>query len=95
MQVAVSHSLYPRDVNPQNTIDEELRHGQQSNLEEYFCHHPVHTFSDFSAGKFAVVNRKLKGLKAATTPMVIHTTKTGARGINFDLYKDAIVLCAF
>jgi len=76
-------------------IDEELKHGQQSHLQEYFSHHPVHTFSDFSASKFAKVNLALKGLKDATTPMVIHTTKAGARGVNFDLYRDAIVLCAF
>ena len=76
-------------------VDEQLQHGQQSQLQEYFGHHPVRTFSDFSAGKFAQVNLALKSLKAATYPMVIHTTKTGARGINFDLYKDAIVLCAF
>jgi hypothetical protein len=55
----------------------------------------VRTFSSFLAGKFAQVNLALKSLKAANYPMVIHTTKTGARGINFDLYKDAIVLCAF
>ena len=27
--------------------------------------------------------------------MVIHTSKAGARGVNFDLFRDAIVLCAF
>ena len=46
----------------------------------------MRTFSDFSAGKFAKVNLALKSLKDATYPMVIHTTKAGARGVNFDLY---------
>ena len=76
-------------------IDEELKNGQQSNLQQFFGHHPVHTFSDFSSSKFGDVNLALKNLKNDSYPMVIHTTLTGARGTNFALYKDAIVLCAF